>query len=545
METDTGECNMHSLVSTEEKTRLQEWGLSNWPVYEKKRVKVSDSEEIGSIKAGELVEDIRKKRGEFEKRSPVKLDEKVNVNNTGQQNLSNERFQSSIRFAGKADDKKNLLDREREIIAKVHIIVYENRVYFYNDRTYQIIHTPEELMSMVRERVRYDAFGCTTTDLFRHLLKFMQSDKTRIPENCEERIAEGQYYVVFRNGVLDLRTLKLHKHSSEYLTFYELQTNWTEDRDAPTFRKFLETSSDGDGETKERIMEAMGYMLTALNYGKCFFVMGNAPNSGKSTIGKLLIKLLGEDLTITRSINQLGGRFGLADIEGKILNLCMDLPNGKIPRETVSEIKCITGGDKVTIEGKFRDYTQIHSNMKFLFASNFPVVVAKEEDDDSFWDRMVIVPFLYSVTRKQADLNLISELIREKEQIISLCLKRVSKLIRNNFMFSPCCVADRLKENWRYCVFDSSGTAQQFMESCLAITGNDKDYIYTSEVYEGYRKFCANYGFDPLLQNTLIQWICANEQSCVKRRYHETGKNAMSAIRGVTWKNEGGSCHVY
>ena len=338
---------MHSLVSTEEKTRLQEWGLSNWPVYEKKRVKVSDSEEIGSIKAGELVEDIRKKRGEFEKRNPVKLGEKVNVNNTDQQNLSSERFQSSIRCAGKADDKKNLLDREREIIAKVHIIVYENRVYFYNDRTYQIIHTPEELMSMVRERVRYDAFGCTTTDLFRHLLKFMQSDKTRIPENCEERIAEGQYYVVFRNGVLDLRTLKLHKHSSEYLTFYELQTNWTEDRDAPTFRKFLETSSDGDGETKERIMEAMGYMLTALNYGKCFFVMGNAPNSGKSTIGKLLIKLLGEDLTITRSINQLGGRFGLADIEGKILNLCMDLPNGKIPRETVSEIKCITGGDKV------------------------------------------------------------------------------------------------------------------------------------------------------------------------------------------------------
>lgn len=94
-------------------------------------------------------------------------------------------------------------------------------------------------------------------------------------------------------------------------------------------------------------------------------------------------------------------------------------------------------------------------------------------------------------------------------------------------------------------MFDGSGTAQQFMESCLAITGNDKDYIYTSEVYEGYRKFCANYGFDPLPQNTLIQWICANEQSCVKRRYHETGKNAMSAIRGVTWKNEGGNCHVY
>ncbi len=534
---------MRSPGFSEEKEMPEKYELTNWPVHFKgvtvsvkpEKQKITETEkikqEVQTICAASNKSDIGKQL----KNSDIFVE----------QHKKDKEQSQKRKTIGKTDDKKNLLDREREITAKVPVIVYENRVYFYNDRTYQIIHTPEELMSMVRERVRYDAFGCTTTDMFRHLLKFMQSDKTRVPEDCEERIAEGQYYVVFRNGVLDLRTLKLHKHSSKYLTFYELQTNWTENQDAPVFRKFLESSSGGDKETKERIMEAMGYMLTALNYGKCFFVMGNAPNSGKSTLGKLLIKLLGEDLTITRSINQLGGRFGLADIEGKILNLCMDLPNGKIPRETVSEIKCITGGDKVTIEGKFRDYTQIHSNMKFLFASNFPVVVAKEEDDDSFWDRMIIVPFLYSMTRTQVDLQLISKLMWEKEQIISLCLKRVSKLIRNNFMFSPCCVADRMKENWRYCVFDSNRTAQQFTENCLTITGNNKDYIYTSEVYESYRKFCNNYGFDPLPQNTLVQWICTNKPECVKKRYHETGKNAMSAIRGVAWKKEEGSCYVY
>lgn len=75
-------------------------------------------------------------------------------------------------------------------------------------------------------------------------------------------------------------------------------------------------------------------MLTALNYGKCFFVMGNAAKQREEyRIGKLLIKLLGEDLTITRSINQLGGRFGLADIEGKILNLCMVFPMAKFPEK--------------------------------------------------------------------------------------------------------------------------------------------------------------------------------------------------------------------
>ena len=34
----------------------------------------------------------------------------------------------------------------------------------------------------------------------------------------------------------------------------------------------------------------MGYLMSSLNDGKCFFVMGTAPDSGKSTIGKDVYK---------------------------------------------------------------------------------------------------------------------------------------------------------------------------------------------------------------------------------------------------------------
>nr|WP_215701870.1 phage/plasmid primase, P4 family [Clostridium sp. MCC344] len=536
METDDGECIMHSLPSAEERSKMQEYSLSAWPVHGKETKLVPAPEKTSLIMKANSSETVLKKQRESEKAGGMKLMPEINVSDTDQQSTDKERFQSSSGVSGRGNETKQLLDKEKAITAKVTVIVYEKQLYFYNGRTYELIHNPEELMSMVRERVSYDAFGCVTTDTFRHLLKFMQSDKSRVPPNCEERIAEGQYYVVFQNGVLDLRTLELHEHSPNYLTFYELQVNWTESCNAPAFQKFLQVCSCGDEEVKERIIEALGYMLTPLNHGKCFFVMGSAPNSGKSTLGNLLIKLLGENLTITRSINQLGGRFGLADIEGKLLNLCMDLPNGKIPKETVSEIKCITGGDKVTIEGKFKDYIQIHSNMNFLFASNFPVVVAKEEDDDSFWDRMVIIPFIHSVAKDQADQQLIYKLMKEKEQIISLCLTKVSSLIENNFIFSPCYIAEKMKQNWRYCVYDSTMSAQQFAERCLQCTGNSKDYIYVSDLYESYKDFCADRELDLLPQVTLMNWICTNLKGCIKKRYHETGKNAMSAIRGIAWK---------
>lgn len=78
--------------------------------------------------------------------------------------------------------------------------------------------------------------------------------------------------------------------------------------------------------------------------------MGNAQNSGKSTLGIFLQQVLGLKLVATKSVSQLAERFSLGDIQGKLLNLSMDLPNGKLNAATVSIIKQITGGDTITVE---------------------------------------------------------------------------------------------------------------------------------------------------------------------------------------------------
>lgn len=231
----------------------------------------------------------------------------------------------------------------------------------------------------------------------------------------------AQYYIAFSNGVLDIRTLELKAHSKKYLVFYELNMEWKENAYPKRFLKFVGQISNNDKAVAKRIIEATGYLLSPVNVGKYFFVMGVAPDSGMSTMANLLQAIIGTEYIAHVSPHQMGGRFGLGDIHGKTLNFAMDLPNGKFNPIVVSIIKQITGGDVITTDQKFERMKEVHSNMRFLFSSNYPVSVPKEEDNDSFWNRMIIVPFQYSVNKEGQDNGLIDKLLKEREDIVSLC----------------------------------------------------------------------------------------------------------------------------
>lgn len=66
--------------------------------------------------------------------------------------------------------------------------------------------------------------------------------------------------------------------------------------------------------------------------------------------------------------------------------MAMDLPKGKLDAMTVALLKQITGGDLITVEKKYENMRSIRSKMRFLFASNYPVVIPKVDDDTAFWD---------------------------------------------------------------------------------------------------------------------------------------------------------------
>ncbi len=464
-------------------------------------------------------------------------------------------FENAVKIAT-ADNKKATADSEKaqlsskksaalaldematKILAKLTIIRHDGCLYYYNGRCYQIIRDEEDLLELVRSEISHDAFARVSLKCFPDLYTYMRTDKSLIPDDYKEKIRKASYYISFQNGVLNLRNLKLRSHSPEYLTFYSLDACWTDRPQTRYFRQFLESASGGDPQISLRIKEVLGYLLSPINNGKYFFVMGNAQNSGKSTLGIFLQQVLGLKLVATKSVSQLAERFSLGDIQGKLLNLSMDLPNGKLNAATVSIIKQITGGDTITVEKKYDKQREVsHCHMRFLFASNYPVTVPKNDDDDAFWDRMIVIPFLYPIDRSAADPDFLEKLLNEKDDIISTCLKALGKVINNHYTFSPCPAADRLKQNWRYREYDYTRSIPIFVDHCLDVTKDPADKLYLQELYQCYCEFCNTYDLPVTNYNSFSAWLTTNIEGCSKKRIHETDKNPMAGLVGLRLKN--------
>lgn len=175
--------------------------------------------------------------------------------------------------------------------------------------------------------------------------------------------------------------------------------------------------------------------------------------------------------------------------------------------------------------------------MRFLFASNYPVTVPKNDDDDAFWDRMIVIPFLYPIDRSAADPDFLEKLLNEKDDIISTCLKALGKVINNHYTFSPCPAADRLKQNWRYREYDYTRSIPIFVDHCLDVTKDPADKLYLQELYQCYCEFCNTYDLPVTNYNSFSAWLTTNIEGCSKKRIHETDKNPMAGLVGLRLKN--------
>lgn len=448
--------------------------------------------------------------------------------------MISEKNQNGADREAKSPAKTSLVQMADAILKEIPLIRHDSCLYRYTGKSYKIIKDDEELLRIVRSHVSNDAFGCASINRFRDLLVFLKADDRLIPDKYEKRMLESQYYIAFQNGILDVRTLKLHKHSEKYLVFYELDAEWDGGTHCPPeFLKFLKQASGNDESVIARMTEAVGYLLSAVNEGKYFFVMGTASDSGKSTLAGILQKIVGDSYIAHISTYQLGSRFALGDIHGKTLNFSMDLPKGKLSPVVVSIIKQITGGDVITTDQKYEKMRETHSNMRFLFASNYPVTVPKEDDDDSFWNRMVIIPFQYSVQKCDMDYRLMERLLKEKDGIISFCLTALHQVLKQNCVFTECRVADEMKQEWRKQESQLTYTIQEFIHECIEVTGNWHDSVYAQDFYNAYKDYCQNHGWNCINYNQAMRWCIDNIPECKKQRIHRTGMNPMAGFTGM------------
>jgi putative DNA primase/helicase len=270
----------------------------------------------------------------------------------------------------------------------------------------------------------------------------------------------------------------------------------------------------------------LGYIFMHTNDGKCFFVMGEAPNSGKSLLGNFVQNLFPQEHVSNIALNDLNGKYSLVKLVGAAVNVSLDLPSSELKPTAVSKLKMLTGGDVITAEEKYEPAFAFKNRAKLLFASNYPVKIS--EADEAFWNRFIYIPFNRSVPPELQDKTLLNKFIIEKDSIVTKALLHAKTLVENKFVFPTTPEIERKMAEFSNTALP---TVKEFIDEKCEI---DSEFKGTAlqDLYDAYVDFCIQNCFTPDSYNAFkAQFAKLAGVKHIKKRFGRS--NPISGFSGV------------
>jgi len=181
-----------------------------------------------------------------------------------------------------------------------------------------------------------------TTHKVREVINFVKRETF-------ERTENNNHHICLNNGLLNLKTFQIEKHTPDRFLTYRVPVNYNKDVDMEPWLKFVNSL------TKEAktLQEATGNIFADHYITKKLLYVFGPRDSGKSTYFDIIQAFLTENNYCNLSLNQLGEKFTNAGIFNKRANIYSDIPY-RVSIKYYGVIKSFTGGDKVTIQFKHK-----------------------------------------------------------------------------------------------------------------------------------------------------------------------------------------------
>ena len=414
----------------------------------------------------------------------------------------------------------------KEISQKVPLVSCRKLLYYYDSGIYKPC-LQADFFELLWEKLSEAELAKYNLPNFKNAYTFI----TSYPDIIIDSFPVYEYCAVCNDLLVNLANGECREICPSDLVTSRINANFIPSGNTytPVFDEFLVSISNGDERLERLICEVIGWCCTLPNNSrKVFFVLGYAPDSGKSVIGNFLEMLYGEDLVSHVPIGDMGTRFGASPIIGKAINISMDLPVSALNSTAVSAVKMLTGGDGLSIDIKYMPQIQYKQPLHLIFASNHPIKLT--EYDDAFYKRMVFVPFNNSVPYEQQDPELLEKLSLERDGIVTKCLLAVRDMLCAGRSFS--CEPYKPSE---YCNnISPSDSIKDYVSENIIISHHKADELSTSEMYANYCNWCGDNNLSPEAQckfSSIIQDV----YDVSKRKKHTSVSNIWVFV-GVRYR---------
>ena len=267
------------------------------------------------------------------------------------------------------------------------------------------------------------------------------------------------------------------------------------------------------------LQEYLGYCLIPSTKGQKMMLIVGKGGEGKSRIGLVLKRLMG-DAASNGSVQKVEtNRFARADLERRLLMIDDDMDMNALPK--TNYIKTIvTAEAKLDLERKGVQSYQRDIYARFLCFGN-GALTSLYDHSDGFFRRQLILTTKDKLLSRVDDPDIAEKIAAEAEGILLWAFEGLQRLVKNGFQFTE---SDRAKRN-RELVKRDNNNVFDFLESEGYIRLKADACTSSKELYEVYKMWCEENSLNAIKARGFSDALIANQ-----RRYNlESTNNIVNA----------------
>lgn len=285
-----------------------------------------------------------------------------------------------------------------------------------------------------------------------------------------------------RNGIVDLKTGELVKHSSDQLVMKRSNADYDPKASCSQWIAFLKEVFQGDEELIAYMQKALGYSLTGNTNEHCLFIAYGLGSNGKTTLFETVLSILSDYGSMTEFATFLNTDKGdvrkqeaIGRLQGMRLAVASETESTR--RWNGAVVKQVTGGDTLRgakLYGSSYEFQPTHT--LWFQANHLPGVT---DASYGFWRRIRVIPFKARFEGSKIDTNLRERLLSERDGILAWLIQGAQAYYADGLGKMPKACEEATAE-YRY----SNDILGRFIEDCL-----EPAYGATMGVQDTYEKY--------------------------------------------------------
>lgn len=307
-----------------------------------------------------------------------------------------------------------------------HVKRFDSELFVFKDKGWQKVNE-DELQGLISKMIQvllvdYKPSLSTLTNIVNGLQK----------STDVEELVENKQYIGCGSNMFNLNTFEVVKNCIEIFPKTRLnlavdKSDVITDKIPPYFNKYMLELANFDSDLQYFLFQHTAVLLTADTKLRRGLILYGTAKNGKSVYIKLVKSYFYNNDVVSKTLNELGGRFDKESLIGKRIMASDEVGKANVDEATVNDFKKLLSVEPIHADRKGRTQVEVTLDLKLIFNTNavlsFPPAHAKALER-----RIVVIPCEYYVTKADPDLG---EKLQNEKKAIFLYLMHVYQQIVN------------------------------------------------------------------------------------------------------------------